>query len=195
MITDCGVLPVKNTKSKRCNMLPPSIKMHPHFSGTSYRYLSMGEMICQSYVMTDVINCLASQENVRLQGLNRFFYKTQPRCFSRSYPVAIQKRRLHLLNQDYVIIFDFTDMSKHKFIIRNAQPLWNHQSIEVRGRIFSTGGAIANTKTYLKSNLVLDEELMSYQKLADMKYERDAHGICSWQDRYIICVGSWHGTG
>ena len=71
-------------------------------------------------------------------------------------------------------------MSKHKYIIRNAQPLWNHQSIEVRGRIFSTGGAIANTKTYLKSNLVLDEELMSYQKLADMKYERDAHGICSW---------------
>jgi hypothetical protein len=29
--------------------------------------------------------------------------------------------------------------------------LWNHQSVEVRGRIYSTGGAIANTKTYLNT--------------------------------------------
>ena len=28
-----------------------------------------------------------------------------------------------------------------------------------------------------------------------MLYERDAHGICTWRDRYIICVGSWHGPG
>jgi hypothetical protein len=66
MITDCGVLPVKNTKSKRCNMLPPSMKMHPSFPSTSYRFVSMGEMICQSYVITDIINCLTPLENVRL---------------------------------------------------------------------------------------------------------------------------------
>lgn len=30
--------------------------------------------------------------------------------------------------------------------------------------------------------------------MADMNYERDAHGITSWLNRYIIVVGSWHGT-
>ena len=34
-----------------------------------------------------------------------------------------------------------------------------------------------------------------FEVIAPMKYERDAHGICSWRDRYIICVGSWHGPG
>lgn len=86
-------------------------------------------------------------------------------------------------------------MSKHKYIINDIQPLWNHQSIEIRGRIYSTGGAIANSKVYLKVCQVLDEETMTFTNLAPMKYERDAHGICSWRDRYIICVGSWHGPG
>jgi len=26
-----------------------------------------------------------------------------------------------------------------------------------------------------------------------MHYQRDAHGITSWRNRYIIVVGSWHG--
>jgi hypothetical protein len=32
-------------------------------------------------------------------------------------------------------------------------------------------------------------------KKASMRFERDAHGVCGWQDRFIICVGSWHGAG
>jgi hypothetical protein len=36
---------------------------------------------------------------------------------------------------------------------------------------------------------------MMFVNKAPMKYERDAHGICVWRDRYIICVGSWHGPG
>lgn len=36
---------------------------------------------------------------------------------------------------------------------------------------------------------------MVFRDITPMQYERDAHGICSYQDRYIICVGSWHGAG
>lgn len=36
---------------------------------------------------------------------------------------------------------------------------------------------------------------MTFIDKAPMKFERDAHGITSWNDRYIICVGSWHGPG
>ena len=27
-----------------------------------------------------------------------------------------------------------------------------------------------------------------------MNHARDAHGMISWKDRYLIVVGSWHGT-
>ncbi len=27
-----------------------------------------------------------------------------------------------------------------------------------------------------------------------MNYQRDAHGVTKWKNRYIIAVGSWHGT-
>jgi hypothetical protein len=57
-----------------------------------------------------------------------------------------------------------------------------------------TGGAVANTKTYLKQTSVLDETTMTFKKLADMHHQRDAHGITSWLNRYIIVVGSWHGN-
>lgn len=127
--------------------------------------------------------------------MSRFFYKTQARSFNQTFGIITQKRRLHLLNQDYVLLYNFDDMSKHKYLIHNATPLWNHQSIEIRGRIYSTGGAVANTKTYLRQCQVLDEDTMSFVDLAPMKYQRDAHGICSWLDRYLICVGSWHGNG
>ena len=57
-----------------------------------------------------------------------------------------------------------------------------------------TGGAIANTKSYLKSTWVLNEKNLCYEPRADMNHERDAHGITKHQNRYIICVGSWHGA-
>ena len=55
-----------------------------------------------------------------------------------------------------------------------------------------TGGAVALTKTYLKRTAVLDEHLWKFNELQDMNHARDAHGIVSWRDRYIIVVGSWH---
>ena len=60
--------------------------------------------------------------------------------------------RLHLLNQNYIVTFDLINWSKSKRLIQNPsfQSMWNQQSIEVRGRIYMTGGAIANTKIYLK---------------------------------------------
>ena len=35
---------------------------------------------------------------------------------------------------------------------------------------------------------------MCFDPLADMHYRRDAHGITKWQNRFLIVVGSWHGT-
>ena len=56
-----------------------------------------------------------------------------------------------------------------------------------------TGGAIAGTKTYLKTTTYLDENSMKFMSgLADMNHARDAHGMISWKNRYIIVVGSWH---
>ena len=75
----------------------------------------------------------------------------------------------------------------------NFQELWNSQSIEVCGRIYVIGGTIANTRTYLKQTKRLNEETMCFERLADMNYPRDAHGVTSWRNRYIIAVGSWHG--
>jgi len=71
--------------------------------------------------------------------------------------------------------------------------LWNHQSIEVKGRIYITGGAIAGAKTYLKTTAYLDEDTWKFMGgLANMNHARDAHGITTWRDRYIIVAGSWH---
>ena len=55
------------------------------------------------------------------------------------------------------------------------------------------GGAIAGTKTYLKTLTVLDEFKWQFVSgLSNMNHARDAHGITSWKNRYIIVVGSWH---
>lgn len=55
------------------------------------------------------------------------------------------------------------------------------------------GGAIAGSKTYLKTLMVLDETKWMFSSgLANMNHARDAHGITSWKNRYIIVVGSWH---
>lgn len=146
--------------------------------------------------MTHVLSYLHTNDQIKYQQLNRFFYKVQQRSFPATFPVHAPKRRLHLLNQNYILIFNFDTLSKTKHLIKNiSTPLWNHQSIEVRGRIYSTGGALANSKTYLRRCQVLNEKKMVMEDIAEMKYERDAHGICSWRQRYIICVGSWHGTG
>jgi hypothetical protein len=64
--------------------------------------------------------------------------------------------------------------------------------LEVKGVIYVTGGSIANTKTYLKSTYMLDENTWRFNQMCDMVHARDAHGIVSWKDQYIICVGSWH---
>jgi len=36
---------------------------------------------------------------------------------------------------------------------------------------------------------------MEFIDLAPMRYQKHAHGLCVWRNRFIICVGSWHGPG
>jgi len=84
------------------------------------------------------------------------------------------------------------EMTKQKRFLKNFEHLWNSQTIEVKGKIYMTGGSVANTKTYLKTNYILNETTWEMNKLADMMYERDAHGIASWKHDYIIVAGSWH---
>lgn len=56
-----------------------------------------------------------------------------------------------------------------------------------------TGGAIAGTKIYLKTTTVLDEGQWKFMGgLKDMNHARDAHGMTSWKNRFLIVVGSWH---
>jgi hypothetical protein len=56
-----------------------------------------------------------------------------------------------------------------------------------------TGGAIAGSKTYLKTTTYIDERKWKFMGgLANMNHARDAHGMISWKDRYLIVVGSWH---
>lgn len=76
--------------------------------------------------MSHIMSYLTPSEQVQLQQLSQFFYHTQARSFNSAFPVLTLKRRLHLLNQDYVLLFNFEDMSKHKYIVRNAVSLWNH---------------------------------------------------------------------
>lgn len=46
-----------------------------------------------------------------------------------------------------------------------------------------TGGAIANTKSYLKTTTYLDERTWKFAAgLADMHYARDAHGMIAWKN-------------
>ena len=93
-------------------------------------------------------------------------------------------------------MYDMLRWTKSKKMIRgeNFKELWNSQSVEVRGRIYIIGGTVANTRTYLKQTMRLNEDTMEFERMADMHYERDAHGITSWKNRYIIAIGSWHGA-
>jgi len=55
-----------------------------------------------------------------------------------------------------------------------------------------TGGSIANTKTYVNTNYVLDEDTYKFKQLANMFHARDAHGVIGWKESFMIVVGSWH---
>ena len=100
-----------------------------------------------------------------------------------------------MLNQNYLVTFDLKKMTKSKHLIRDDSfgELWNSQSIELRGSIYVIGGTVANSHQYLKAARRLNEDTLCFEKLADMHYQRDAHGLISWKNRYIIAVGSWHG--
>lgn len=145
---------------------------------------------------TVVLEYLSPTDSIHIQQLSHFFYEVQmPRCMPK-IKVTPKETRLHLLNQNYIVTFDMLRMTKEKRLINNLgedESLWNQQSIEVRGRIYCTGGAIANTKTYLSKTSVLNESTWCFDARADMHHRRDAHGITKWQNRYIIAVGSWHG--
>ena len=155
-----------------------------------------GQRLAQSMCFTMVLECLSGRDSIHFQQLSHFFYKVQmPRCQAR-VKVTPKNTRLHLLNQNYIIIFDLIRMTKQKRLIQNPgfESLWNQQSVQVRDRVYMTGGAIANTKTYLKRTCVLDESTWCFTQLQDMHYQRDAHGVTKYANRYIIAVGSWHGT-
>lgn len=127
--------------------------------------------------------------------MNKFYYEKQiPRAIGSIIEIKLRKVRLHLFNHDYLIMFNMQTWGKEKRMLRNETipHIWNCQSIEVRGQIFITGGSIANTKTYLKSVYKVDEATWKLEPLADMSHPRDAHGIISWRNQYVIVVGSWH---
>ena len=157
---------------------------------------STAQRAISSMCFTKVLEYLSQSQATQLQVMSRYFYFVQlPRCQAATIKVASSGYRLHLLNQDYIVLFNLLNKSKQMRRIKNAdhECLWNQQSIEVRGRIYVTGGAIANSKTYLKQTSVLNERNWCFEKLSDMHFERDAHGCTKWLNRYIIVVGSWHG--
>ena len=49
---------------------------------------STSEKICTSYVMTHILSYLTPSDQIKYQGLNRFFYYTQARAFAPVYPVV-----------------------------------------------------------------------------------------------------------
>mmetsp|Transcript_12665 Transcript_12665/g.9190 ORF Transcript_12665/g.9190 Transcript_12665/m.9190 type:complete len:178 (-) Transcript_12665:601-1134(-) len=109
----------------------------------------------------------------------------------------VSKVRLHLFNQDYIVFFDMLSETKKKKKLRGQVPhLWNCQSIEVDGTVYITGGSLANTKTYLKQTYAIDEVNWELKQLADMNYQRDAHGVIEWRkaggEIFILAIGSWH---
>jgi len=149
----------------------------------------------ESYVFSIVLQYLGQRQGLRLQVISRFFYETQiPRSMGSAIEIKLRKVRLHLFNHDYIIMFNMQNWTKEKRMLRNESipHIWNCQSIEVRGQVFITGGSIANSKTYLKSVYKIDESSWRMMPLADMTYARDAHGVISWRNQYIIVVGSWH---
>ncbi len=148
----------------------------------------------ESYVFTECVAFLEQKKAISLQLLSRYFYYTQmPRCLS-SAQIILPKSRIHYYNQNYMIIFNLITMEKAKKAIKEFNPLWNCQTIEVRGKIYLTGGSKANTKDYLKSTFVLNETVDPWEffPLEHMNFARDAHGTIGWKSRHIIVVGSWH---
>lgn len=149
----------------------------------------------ESYCMSFVLEYLGQRQSLYMQQLSKFYYKVQiPRSMGAIIEIKLRKVRLHLFNHDYIILFNMQTWTKEKRMLRNESVphIWNCQSIEVRGQVYITGGSIANTKTYLKSVYKVDEGSWKLEPLADMQYARDAHGIISWRNQYIIVVGSWH---
>lgn len=94
-----------------------------------------------------------------------------PRCVSKTQ-IASVNTHLHLLNQNYIVKFNLLNKTKEKHQIKNEdfRSLWNQQSIEVRGKIYMTGGAIANSKVYLKQTMVFNDKTNCFERLADMNY-------------------------
>jgi hypothetical protein len=149
----------------------------------------------ESYCMTFVLAYLGQRQGLNMQQLSKFYYNVQiPRSIGAIIEIKLRKVRLHLFNHDYIILFNMQSWTKEKRMLRNENVphIWNCQSIEVRGQVYITGGSIANTKTYLKSVYRVDESSWKLEALADMQYARDAHGIISWRNQYVIVVGSWH---
>jgi hypothetical protein len=89
---------------------------------------------------------------------------------------------------------NFTKQKRYLTDNHDFPHLWNCQTIEIKGKVYLTGGSIANTKTYVNFNYVLEEgkKDLTFKKLDNMFHARDAHGVIGWKDAFMIVVGSWH---
>lgn len=192
----------------------------PSFSAVNHNkpHPTRLQLLCfkirRSWIFKKIAQCLTEKELCRLQLLDKYFYDVQVPRLMKKCTLTLEKSRLHFLNQDYIILFDLLNVTKRKRKVY-AEPdiwplqsqlgpvesesginylnLWNQQSLEINGKIYMTGGAIAGTRSYLKTTTVLDENTWEFKAgLADMHHARDAHGMISWKNRYIIVVGSWH---
>lgn len=69
---------------------------------------------CFKYVLA----FLPKLKTIQLQALCRYFYAVQIPRSLHSCQTALQKHRLHLINDDHIIIFDLLDMTKSKRLLR-----------------------------------------------------------------------------
>ncbi|TNV78630.1 hypothetical protein FGO68_gene5513 [Halteria grandinella] len=156
-------------------------------------YRNISKDFCQSSCFSIVLSYLGQIQSMKLQQLSSFFYQVQiPKGSRHTINVKYTKSRLHFFKNDYLLIFNMRNQTKEKRKIKNLSALWDFQSIEVYGQIYITGGFNPNIKNYLRSLYRIDESKWEMIPLEDMTFERDAHGITSWKDRYIIVSGSWH---
>ena len=76
---------------------------------------------------TVVLEYLKNTDAILLQQINKFFYQVQmPRCLVK-LAIKPQSTRLHLLNQDYIVVFDLLTWQKSKRRVKNLdfQSMWN----------------------------------------------------------------------
>jgi hypothetical protein len=103
-------------KSHRSGSFP--IALTSHLFPKPVQKQSVRTQVARSFVLSVIFEFLRQDEILSFQALSHYFYKVQvPRCLNR-IQIVLKKRRLHLLNQDYVLLFDFNKLEKSKLKIK-----------------------------------------------------------------------------